>query len=422
MKEEASNGLFKKIALISIFLIFLVGTVSATCDLYVDSLAPDYRYNDVIFANEGNPIQIVVCNNDTDDAVNNTIFLWACGVGPVACTTVPVIQAGTCTDVVLTDPTVRNVAGETTTYVAVTVSETLDSNYFNNWKSESFDIVFNGYKGKRYWNDTSDIETKRYYELDHGNMTCYTQPQNAYMSTSWTTRSEVWTTSNLQVPAGAEIEAAWLYISYNWDNSGGIPDFDAEFNGNPLTLGTPYIDMSNMGTYGSKRYGLFSVDVTNEYIQNNDNTLDMERNTDNQALYPSTLVVIYEDENETQKLIFMNEECDELLVSDATHKYGTTMDEATAYAPFTGPEIDIEEVSTATLYSFAGSAGPDEGNLLFNEDTIATSAWQGSSYTASPLVSDVTASLDEEDNEAAIQGTSYGGMLALQQILVIDFL
>ena len=62
------------------------------------------------------------------------------------------------------------------------------------------------------------------------------------------------------------------------------------------------------------------------------------------------------------------------------------MEEATAYVPF--PDVEAVNVQKATLHSFAGSAGPSEGNLLFNGDTVATSAWKGTANTCEAFVAD----------------------------------
>jgi len=423
MKEKAINDKVKKIALISIFLLFLVGTASATCDLYIDSVAPDFKYPNEIYANETNPVAIVVCNNGNETAYDITVNLYASDLGFIDSTTITSIGPSACAEpVVIVDTEIRSPEDGPVTYTAnVSCSSPLESDYDNNEKtSTSNNVVYNGYKGKRFWSGASDIETKHTYS-GNINMVYYNQTPASYASTSWTTRSEVWTTTNLPVPG--DVVAAWLYISYNWDNSGGTPDFTAKFNDEDLNLGTPYTDKSNIGTYGSKLYGLFAVNVTDYYNKNIDNYLNMTRGDDNQALYPSTLVVIYSS-GSTNREIIINEECDELAVADTTtHKYGTTEDEATAYAAFS--INDINNVNSVKLYSFAASAGnpvagtTSEGNLFFNNYEIAN-AWQGNSKSTCPYFWDVTA-YKSSASEAKIQGTSDTGMLALQQILVVAY-
>ena len=428
MKEKAINGSIKKIALVAIFLIFLVGTVSAEFDITIDGIVPDYKYGDAVFAYETNSVNVVIENIGDEESPSGTVYLNVSDVNGgstiIASAAFGSIAEYDSTTVTLTDSTPRYSQG-TITYSAYVVCSD-EEEYMEN----STNVRYNGYKGKRYWTDASDIDTVRTYE-GNGNMSYFTQPSTSYKSTKWTTRTETWTTGDLYVPASATIIDARLYISYNWDNTttanpDAPPAFTATFNTNPLSLGTPYTDKSNFGDYGDKEYGLFSINVTNYYNRNSDNNLVMTADPSGytQALYPSTLVVIYSDLNETYKQIFVNEECDELAVADTTtHKYGTTEEEATAYAPFTLMTINNATAKAATLYSFAGSAGSAEGNLIINGNTVATNAWTGNYYTASPLVYSFpsVSSLFASGNEAGIQGTEYGGMLALQNLLVVEY-
>ena len=71
--------------------------------------------------------------------------------------------------------------------------------------------------------------------------------------------------------------------------------------------------------------------------------------------------------------------------------------------------VDVSKVTNATLYSFAGSAGPSEGNLLFNGNSIATNAWKGTGTTSSAQVVNVTNYISASGNEAGIQEGTTGG-------------
>lgn len=382
-----------------------------------------------IYAKEANVVKVNnVKNTGTDTASNIVVAVYASDVSttvPVATTTIASLASGATSTVTLTDPTIRNLEGASMTYTAIVdpdnlIAETNEAN--NNKVSSAKPVKYNGYKGKGiYWEGGSNITTQKTYDLN-GNVIYYTQPSSAYKGVGWTTRTETWTAANLPIPSTATIENVWLYFSYNWDQtSGGLPNLVTTFNGNTITLGTPYMDYSNFGTYSDYEYGLYpAVDVTSLFVRDADNTLLTTPGTGNaNALYPSTLVVVYSDPSETRKQIFINEECDELGVSDSS--YGTTLAEATAYAPFTGLTIDTINVQSATLHSFAGSAGPGEGNLLFNGASIATNAWQGDSSSASAQTFDVKNYLTATDNVAGIQGTTSGGMDALQQILVVEY-
>lgn len=427
MKEELMNGSLKKIALLSVFLIFLVGIASADCDAYVSSVGSNYYYSNVTSALENNSIKVVVCNNGPETVSSFDIEVTASDVGVVYSDTItdPIANAS-CIDVIFIDETIRNTETQMTYTATISEMEPEDSDDTNDeLTSGTIDVQFNGYKGKwPYWPGKDNITTQ-YALTCNRNMTYYNQSPASYAPSSWTTRTETWTTTNLPVPDWAMVEKVLLYIPYNWDSTeGGVPDIDATFNGDSIELGTPYTDKSNIGTYGEKKYGLFSVDVTCEFKKGQDNVLYLARDTGTpgtQALYPSTVVVVYLDLNETRKNVYINEEADYLYPSSS---YGVIEDEAIAYIPFL--DICTSNVQKAELYSFAANAGhpsegiTHEGNLFFNGLGVYD-LWHGDKYSAYPEIIDVTAYL-QEDNLARIQGTTSGkGMLAIQQILVVEY-
>jgi len=379
-----------------------------------------------VFAKESNTVKITSIKNiGTSPLTDISLALYASdvsdGTAPVNTTTIASLASGEATTITLVDPTIRNLEGGNITYTAVVDPENLisESDETNNKISADKPVKYNGYKGKRYWESGSDITTKETYDLQ-GNLIYFTQPSSAYSVVNWTGRTENWTESVLQIPTGSTVEKVLLYIAYNWDTTrGGVPNWTATFNGNSLENGTLYTDRSNFGTYANHTYGLYVFDVTDQFKTSGNSLVMTPGSGNSNAMYPSTLVVIYQNSAETRKQIFINDECDELAYS--LIGFGTTLEEATAYAPFTGMSIETNKVQNAMLYSFAGSAGSNEGNLLFNGNIVATNAWQGSSSTSSAQVFDVKSYLNETGNEAGIQGTTSGGMAALQQILVIEY-
>ncbi|MDI9395110.1 MAG: DUF3344 domain-containing protein, partial [Euryarchaeota archaeon] len=391
-----------------------------------------------VFARETNQVKVNNIKNTGNATLSNiSLYLYASDVSngtvPVNTTVIASIEGGKTATVTLTDPTIRNLEGGTVIYTAVVDPENLiaETNEDNNYKnSAAKPLRYNGYKGKGiYWEGGSNITTKHTYDLK-GNLLYSTQPESAYKSVEWDTRTETWNASNLSVPSGSTIEKVLLYFAYNWDQTpGGYPWLNLNFNGNVIEdgnistgNGNLYRDWSNFGAYEYHEYGLCVYDVTDLFSSEGNILVTNPYNSDYNkvALYPSTLVVVYSNPNETRKQIFINEECDELALSFTS--YGTTPEEATAYVPFTGMTIDKANVTNATLYSFAGSAGPDEGNLLFNGNIVATNAWNGSSSTASPLVFNATDYITETENEFGVQATTSGGMDALQQILVVEYM
>ncbi|WP_048065773.1 DUF3344 domain-containing protein [Methanosarcina acetivorans] len=406
----------------------------ATNDLSISGLVNTVPAS-AVFARETNPVKVLnVQNTGTATLSNISIAVYASDVSsgtvPVDTTTIASLAGDAKTTVTLIDPTIRDLEGGTVTYTAVVdpdnlIAETDETN--NNKSSSAKPLRYNGYKGKGiYWEGGSNITTRHTFDLQ-GNLLYSTQPDSAYQPVGWESRTETWTASDLPVPDGSTIEKAFLYVAYNWDQTpGGYPWLNINFNGNALDNGnistgngTLYRDWSNFGAYADYEYGLCVYNVTDKFSSAGNSLVMTPVGENKNALYPSTLVVVYGNDNETRKQIFINEECDELAYS--LTGYGTTPEEATAYAPFTGMFIDVEKVQNAMLYSFAGSAGPDEGNLLFNGNIVATNAWQGSSNSGSPLVFDATNYINATGNEAGIQGTTSGGMDALQQILVVEY-
>ncbi|WP_321421164.1 DUF3344 domain-containing protein [uncultured Methanobacterium sp.] len=414
-------------------------TAVPNVDLYASGLvntSPAY-----VFPGQNNTVTVAgIKNQGKDTATDILVYIYASdvngGTTPVASTTISSLAAGaTASTLSLIDPTIRPITADTVygssnvskiTYRVVldplnTILETNEAN--NNKTSTLKSVLYNGYCGQGlYEYNGTDINTQHVYDI-RGDIVYYTQPESAYKGVGWTTRTEIWNSSNLSVPNTGTIEDVWLYLPYNWDyTDDGNPNWTIVFNGVDITNSSVawYLDQSNYGAYANYKYGLMVFNVTSLFNRNGENSLVMNPLDGNKnALYPSTLAIVYSDPNATRKQIFIGEQCDELGLSQSS--YGTTLEEATAYANFTGMTIDLANVTSATLHSFAGSAGPNEGNLLFNGNTIALAAWQGTSSTASALVANVKNYLTATGNVAAIQGTTSGGMDTLQQFLVVEY-
>ena len=409
----------------------------ATNDLSITGIVNSVPAS-AVFAKETNPVIVNTIKNTGPSTLTNvSVAIYASDVSggtvPVNTTTIASIaNNGTVPSLTIIDPTIRSLEGGNITYSAVVdpnnlIPETIETN--NNKSSATKPVRYNGYKGKGlYWEGGSNITTKHTYDLQ-GSLLYFTQPDIAYKSVGWTTRTETWNASDLPVPSGSTIEKAYLYFAYNWDQTpGGYPWLNLNFNGNILDNGnlltgngTLYRDWSNFGAYADYEYGLCVYDVTDKFNPSGNSlvTNPYSSSYNQVALYPSTLVVVYRDSNETRKQIFINEGCDELGLSQAS--YGTTPEEATTYAPFTNMSIDKYNVTKATLYSFGGSIGPNEGNLLFNGNIVATNAWMGSSNSASPLIFNATNNITATENVFGMQSTTSGGMDPMQQILVVEY-
>jgi PKD repeat protein len=83
--------------------------------------------------------------------------------------------------------------------------------------------------------------------------------------------------------------------------------------------------------------------------------------------------------------------------------------------------IDTAHVQSAYWHSFATNAGPAEGNVFFNGNSLGTNVFTGNTMTADAKVFDVKSYITDTGNEAAVQGTESGGMGAIQQVLMIEY-
>jgi hypothetical protein len=400
---------------------------AACCDLEPTFVNPDAA---TVFAKETNRVRVNVKNNGPDESPVTEVRLTS-DDGVDVRGTVPAIASGATEIVYVIDPTIRTTEGGTVTYTVTVdpdnaVPETDEDN--NEKDSLARDVKFNGYKGKRYWDD-SDVTTKRAFDLRGGLLYSSgnsTYKQGGISGGSWTDYTVTWTSGDLPVPAGAAVEEARLYVPYTWDNSSQVPDhFSVTFNGNVLPNTTWYRDESNYGGYDDYFYGLLAYDVTS-YFSAGGNSADIHKDDSgsNLAMYGLTLAVVYTDENATRKQIFLNEEFD-LLGADAT-MYATTPEEATAYVPFSGMTIDTADVICADLITFVPSGNGPEGDLLFNGATLATDVWDYGSASGTQVAvdsRDVKASLLATGNEAAIRSTdgSTPVMAASHVFLVVEY-
>ncbi|WP_342686014.1 DUF3344 domain-containing protein [Methanoculleus sp. UBA291] len=379
-----------------------------------------------VFAREPNPVVVRnIGNNGEDDATNVVVAVYASDVanGTVAVntTTIETIPAGSQIAVTnILDPTIRDLQGGTVRYSAAVDPDNLipETDETNNFKLGFADksVLYNGYKGKTYWDGGSNVTTARTYDIRGDIVHSFGDSQ--YMSGSfgtggWTNYTVTWTAGNLSLPAGATVHDAWLYVPYCWDNSNQAPDnVSIDFNGVRVPYVDWYHDASNFGMYGDHVYGLITYNVTDLYEAGANNTALFTRTDAGAKISPAgfTLAVIYEDDSAARKQIFVNEEFD-ILGADPQN-YGTNMTEATAYVPFSGMTIEKEDVVRANLTTFVPWGNDGEGNLYFNGEQVGAGVWNfgprtvGASDNSQVAVDEreVTTHLNATGNEAAIQG------------------
>ena len=375
-------------------------------DLTVAAITPNCGYT---FANESNEICAKIENTgDADAGASNARFvLISDGYSEVVA--VPALAAGANTTVCVNDTTIRTVDDTVTITVTADYNgEVSESNETNNVTVQPETVVNNGYKGKRYTGG-EDITTWKTFELN-GNL-LYSLGDSYYLSAyynpDWTTYNASWTASDLPVPAGASIEEARLFVPYTWDKKDVIPDnVSIAFNGNAQTLDAHYCDEKMHAT--SYPYGMLTYNVTGDFNTGGNvaNLTNSYSGGNNVSIRGMLLVVIYANESEPERTIFVNEEFD--LLYGGSGKC-TMPEEATAYAPFAGPAIDIAKVENATLITVAPGADPNEGELLFNGH-VWNDVWNFVG-TGSPAPQigidkrDVKLYLNDSGNEAGFQSS-----------------
>jgi hypothetical protein len=385
-------------------------------DLKVSKIKPNCGY---IFANESNNITVTIKNvgiiNITED------FNVSIEVGGFS-EEVRVsggLDANTTTTITVTNSTSRN-AGESVT-INVTADcngEVGESNEANNVMNITKTVVNNGYKGKRYTGG-EDVKTWKTFELNGSVL--YSLGDSYYESGyyGWPDGNYTanWTASDLPVPAGATVEEARLYVPYTFDYGDDIPtNVSLTFNGAAKTFEAHYTDRKGHASWNYP-YGMLAYNVTDEFNSTDSNTAMLTNSNWDQktvSMRGMVLIVIYADDSEPTRQIFVNEEFD--LLYGGSSKC-TTPEEATAYAPFAGAITDIANKSARLITVAPGADGP-EGDLIFNGQ-IWTDVW---SFTTNAQIGiddrDVTEYLNETANEAGFQ-SSADYMEASNAILVV---
>jgi len=451
-----AGSLILALCIVLISLAILPGTVAATPDLQVTFAVVNFNgaAQGTTFTYAVNPVQVTVKNNGPDASPAAVLQLTSSD-GFTGTGTIPALASGAQIFVTVNDTMYRTTDGGTISYTATAdpgnlITEGSETN--NAYTLTGVDVRFNGYKSKALYRvGGSNVTTYTTYDIHGGLVHSFgtSYYRSGSFSGGWTTYDVAWKYNaanvsspadyELVVPANATIREVRLYLPYTWDYPDDVRGYDmpnnvtVTFNGNTINYQHWYWDRGNFGTYGPYNYGLMTYDVTSLYQKNATNTLHFVRggNMDKLSLYGMTLLVVYEDPSATRKQIFLNEDFD-LLGADPIN-YKTTEANAIAYVPFTGQTINTATVRSANLMTFVPSGDSNEGNLLFNGQTVAEDVWNygaigqpvgenGFSQVAID-VRDVKSYLSATGNEAGIQSTAWAAqpcMAAAQQFLVVE--
>jgi hypothetical protein len=401
-------------------------------DLIVDSvyLNPDCKH--YYFANEPNVVDITVKNIGTGAAgPSNASVSGASGTSVAA---VGALDPGQSQTVTITD-TVARPAGEVVTATADCYGEVTESNETNNASQivdgDGDNVINHGLKGK--WlaegyagPDPGNMTTWKSYEL-HGDLN-YSVGDSYYLSgyTPWEHYTANWTAGDLPIPDSAtDVVEARLYVYYTWDKAWVMPDnVSTSFNGvNQDPYDVHYTDRRGYGSMASYNlpYGALVYNVTDDFdtTGNHANVTKLCTLTNQVSMRGMMLVVVYEDPNKPLRQIFVIEEYDNLY---GKASYCTTPEEATARALFTGPSIDMGTMVNANLITVAPGASPNEGDLIFNDQTW-TNVWNFAGTNGAEIGIDernVTAYLESTENAVGFQ-SSGDWMEASNAFLVVEY-
>ena len=364
-------------------------------DIAVNTLTTPW--SEGIFAGVDNNLTIKI-NNNENDAVENVVVEVVSSEGDtvIATETIDSLSAGT-TTLIINDPTIRDITSQTVfnDYNNNIVTYTVNVKYGDvviDSKTYTKKVAYDGYLNKTYAYEGHDNQVNRKYTIT-GDVIIASQDLSKYADQFTRSRTETW---DISLPEGAELVNAFLYFNYNWDTS-HFPDGwtltfnDAEITNDYMSFET---DQGNLGYYGSYQYGLVVFDVS-AYFIDGENTFEIAK-TGNCALYPSTLMVLYDLPGSTQtKDVYFTDICDVLYGYYNEGYSGKT----NVFVPY--EDIDLTDMADATWYVFAGSAsGNLDGDLSFNGKEF-NRIWSSysSDNTCFAYAADVS-DVISEDNEA----------------------
>lgn len=312
------------------------------------------------------------------------------------------------TTFIMIDPTVRpadenSVNGADNKKVTYTVNVRFGDNIVG-CANKTVPVLYNGNLGKDMAYDAKYIEDVQTFTVTGGIKTD-TLDDSTYMTSSAANRTDIF---NINLDEASSLQKAFVYIAYNWDTTGiNGPEFNAVFNGNAIAPKASYRDQSNLGRYGKYGYGLLVYDVS-ELAKNGKNTLVLTKQSGLTAVYPSTLIYLYNSsESDYIHTIYMLNGAD--LLSNSYNDASRIVKTSNVL------NVNKDDVVKAEFSIFAAGAQKGEGNVIFNGN-VNGDVWNGTLNSVEKYSIDVTDSLTGS-NDIAFAATG-STILALNQIAV----
>ena len=361
----------------------------------IDVSALKTPWNDGIYAAVDNNLTVTINNKQSRILENVIIELYSNESDELIATyTIDSLAPGT-SSIVINDPTIRELTESTVWPAAINnkIAYNVVVKYGNvEIFNKSFDkiVAYDGYLNKTYAYNGAPNKINRNYTIT-GDIIVASQPTDVYADQYSRQRNETW---DISVPDDSTLVKAFLYFNYNWDTSYFPDGWTLTFNGNTIT--DKYIfwdtDKGNLGYWGNYIYGTLVFDVT-EYFNNGENIFNITK-TGNCALYPSTLVVLYNTTgSKTIKDVYFTDICDVLYGYYNTEYTNLT----NVYVPYNG--INTTNLADASWYVFAGSAdGSNDGNISFNGKVFDNLWSEGSSNSCYAYIANVTDVIGENNN------------------------
>lgn len=397
ISSSSGSGAYGSLKNVLTFLKFQSRNITADVSLGTE-------YTDTCFAGTDNTITI---NANVDFAGRYLMELLADGV--VVNSTEVDFDGENPVTIILSDATVRPV-DETT----ANGGDNRKVNYMVNIKmgdsvvasaNKTVPVLYNGNLGKDLAYNAKYIEDVQVFSVT-GGIKADSQDSSTYMSATALNRTDIW---NIDLNNTSTLQNAFVYIAYNWDKTGVTgPAFNVTFNGNAVFPKSAYKDQSNLGTYGRYGYGLLVYDVS-DFVKTGENTLLLAKESGLTAVYPSTLIYLYDDsESEFIYTVYMLNGAD--LLSNSYNDAGRTVRTSNVI------NANATDVVNATFTIFAAGAQKGEGSIKFNANEIRD-VWNGTSNSAERYSMDISDSFTGQDNfEFVATGST---ILALNQIVTV---
>ena len=380
----------------------LLKVINRESPVVTTNIASEYKNS--IYAGVTNNLTITV-NSINKDLTNVTVYVYDNG-RVVGSYLVDFVKANSSKSVNIIDSFIRpidenTVLGNNNTNVVYRVIVEDKNGILNDTNSSNFMVVYNGNLGKDLAYPAMNATITRVYDIT-GDVIILNKDDSSYLGSKSTNGSDTW-----NIDFKGELKEGLLYVSYNWNKQADVSDWIVTFNNKIITPIAHYRDQSNLGAYGKHGYGLAVYNVT-DLINKGLNTFTLNKTSGLTAVYPSSLLLLTNNENGASKTVYISEGAD--LLSKTNNK---NLDVG-AYTKF---NIDSTSMINSTLYVFAAGGQKNEGNIVFNGE-IKSDVWNKTSNSIDYYTFNTTG-LTKDNNTVFFQSTG-STILALHQILVVE--